>query len=231
MVDMDVEYKISDVKWINVRYYLIKIGDKSYILDFANPKDLRQYFFMYFPKCCSEFNIYDVSGDEKKYDAKPLPFFRSDASGPITSFIIKSYIVHIFLFPRFLNILYLTKDRRIVEHWGVTLFVIFFVIFVIFLLLYFSRTKIDLPTQSSFLVPLEDVKIRPSDRRVILYIALPVVIFFSVFWGISISSYVHLLVGGILFPSAILFMRFGGVPSMTRKFHIIEKEELMNGKE
>jgi hypothetical protein len=232
MVDADIEYEISDVKRINIRYYLIKIEDKSYIIDFANPKDLRHYFFIYFPKSYSEFKIYDVSGDEGKYIEKPPTFFQNTAYGPIVIKIMTAYMANIVLFPRFLNIWYLTKDSRIVEYLEITLIVLFLVPFVSFLLLYFQRTEISLSEHSKMLVLIDDkYKLNMTDRIFSYYIVLPGLIGFCIFWGLLSSSYVHLLIFGIIIPCSVLFLWFSGSPSMTRKFHIIEKEEFMNSKE
>lgn len=65
-------YLIEDLRRINSRFYLIQIHGKSYIWDFYDLGDFRNYypFEVFYPKKKS-WNLYDVTGEEYKYKTNP----------------------------------------------------------------------------------------------------------------------------------------------------------------
>ncbi|EHQ8838778.1 hypothetical protein KI123_001356 [Enterococcus faecalis] len=71
MIEKYNKYLIEDLRRINSRYYLIQIHGKSYIWDFYDLGDFRNYypFEVFYPKKDS-WKLYDVTGEELKYKSK-----------------------------------------------------------------------------------------------------------------------------------------------------------------
>jgi hypothetical protein len=193
MVDDYNKNKIDDVKRINIRYYLIKIDGKSYIIDYANPKDIRTYFSSLFPY--DKWKIYDVTEHETKYDIKNLFFHQTDKYDTLCKFIYNSYILNVTLFPKALNIWYVTKDSRIVQYWQFTIALIFLSVLLLFMVLYFQQTSIRLPKKSELLVNGH----KSSMQRIILKrLVIPILLTLSMLWAITSSNYAHLLLFGVI---------------------------------
>lgn len=65
------KYRIENIKRINSRYYLVEIHGRSYIWDFFDLGDYRNYypFYLYYPRRNS-WRIYDVTGKEHEYKSR-----------------------------------------------------------------------------------------------------------------------------------------------------------------
>jgi len=216
------EYKISDVKKINIRYYLIKIEDKSYIIDFANPKDKRTYFPLSFHANNQQWKIYDVSGNEDKYKQKKMSFYQNSKYIRCLGSIVLLYMVNIRFFPEFLNLQYVTRDVRITQHWQLTVLIILFIVVSIFAMLYLQQTEITVPKDYKMLGRLH----RPSIMATILvvYLVMPCIIIGGMLLGILANNYAQLLVLGVWPLSAVIFMRFESFLKLTDTYQIFEKE-------
>ncbi|MGM0332988.1 hypothetical protein [Enterococcus sp. AZ050] len=71
MVEKYDKYLIEDLRRINSRYYLIKIHGKSFIWDFYDLRDFRNYypFEVFYPKK-NTWKIYEITGEELNYSSK-----------------------------------------------------------------------------------------------------------------------------------------------------------------
>jgi len=215
------EYKITDIKKINIRYYLIKIEDKSYIIDFANPRNIKTYFPLLFPLSNHQWALYDVTNSKNKYQAKSLPLYQTSAYRLTLKKIVYVYLINIMLFPEALNVHFLTKNKRIGEHWLSSLLFILFGAFIIFGVLFFQQTNISLPQMQKLLMRKKGT---PS-KRILGYFILIVGILSCLLIGIGGSSYSQLFVFGVLPLYSLLFNRFEGFLDIeTDTYQIFEKE-------
>jgi hypothetical protein len=164
---MDSERKyvvIKDVKRINVRYYLIQIDNKSYIIDFANPKDFKIYFFWIFIASNNQWKIYDVSGKEKEYITKSPALFQNLFSTILLFLVMICYIINVDSAPAHINLRQLTMDSRIVQYWPLSIAFVFTIPFIIGIILYRKETDLILVEKSEILV-LDDRR----SKKMIIY--------------------------------------------------------------
>jgi hypothetical protein len=153
MMDKDDKYVvIKDVKRINVRYYLIQIDNKSYIIDYANPKDLRTYFSWIFIASNNQWKIYDVTGKERDYSVKSSGPYQNRFLTVFVFLLMICYIINIDSAPAHLNLRALTMDTRIVQYWPLSILFVFAIGFALFLILYRKQTEVNRPKQSQILI-------------------------------------------------------------------------------
>ncbi|WP_228064005.1 hypothetical protein [Streptococcus acidominimus] len=62
---------------MNYRYYVIELRHRVYIIDYANPKDIRSYFLGFFPKYNRQYTVYDITATQEQYAIRPLPWWQS----------------------------------------------------------------------------------------------------------------------------------------------------------
>jgi len=214
-------YKIDSVEKINVRYYLIKIEDKSYIIDYANPKNIKNYFSVVFLKNHSQWRIYDVTGKEQDVKAKPLPFYQTDTCWRMIGCVYLAYLLHIIFLPK-LNIWSLTIDSGILYNWELILAGILCGAVAIFIVLYRQKTKIQLPQQTSVLirkhVPAVLVRIL-AGGAFFVYATVPLLL------GIVTASYANLFLISIGVTYMLIFIKFIRFVDIKRnRYRIIEDE-------
>jgi hypothetical protein len=221
------EYKIEDVKRINIRYYLIKIQGKSYIIDYANPKDIRNYFFELFPVMNNMWEIYDVTESESKYEAKNLHMYQTPKlqSGIRRTYLL--YILHIVNFPKNFNIHYLTINPQILIYGQLIALGILLIAIGFGVVLYFQRTNILLPNNAKFLVRKRASLDSQSLKIIIMrYLVVSLCFIGLLYLGILGSSYAQLIMFSVIPIYLLIFNKFLKVLDIkTDKYHIIEKEE------
>ncbi|EGP5427586.1 hypothetical protein D3I38_12285, partial [Enterococcus faecium] len=66
MTDYRDKLLVEKADRIDIRYWLIEIQGKKFIIDYSNPSDLRNYFSGLFPELNTEWKIYDISNYEGK---------------------------------------------------------------------------------------------------------------------------------------------------------------------
>ncbi|HFU3705521.1 hypothetical protein ACS60C_11155 [Streptococcus suis] len=77
MVKKQQLYVAKLVGWLNFRYYVIELHNRFYIIDYANPRDIRNYFSGFFPKHNRQYTIYDITNSKDQYAIKPLPWWQT----------------------------------------------------------------------------------------------------------------------------------------------------------
>lgn len=71
------KYRIEDLRRINSRFYLVKIHGKTYVWDFYDLGDFRNYYpFEVFYPSKKSWKLYDVTGEENEYKSKPQVGYR-----------------------------------------------------------------------------------------------------------------------------------------------------------
>ncbi|OFI46003.1 hypothetical protein BG262_05830 [Floricoccus penangensis] len=222
------KFVIQSVKRINIRYYLFELHGRYYIADYSNPKDLRQYIAGMFQELQDYTTIYDVTGHEKEYNAKPLKWYEKSGNEKLIYLIAVTYLVNIVVFPAKLNLAILTYDPRIVESWKTIILLMGIGSLFIIVYLYFKKTYIDLEGNKEYLlVPSTNIPKKLSKfKRLLLYIVMIIFLILLLFIGIGSSSYSQLLFFGIIPVFPIPFSRFlNFVDINNTKYHIEKKEK------
>lgn len=75
MVDNNLGCRVNWFGRIDARYYLIEMGGRYYIVNYSNPRDWRHYFIYFFPRLISQWDIYDVTGDERRFKVKHFWYY------------------------------------------------------------------------------------------------------------------------------------------------------------
>ena len=65
------------IGWINFRYYVIEMHHRVYIIDYANPGDIRDYFPGFFPKHNRQYTAYDITDSRDNYEIRPVPWWQT----------------------------------------------------------------------------------------------------------------------------------------------------------
>jgi len=209
------------------KYVVIKdIDHKSYIIDFANPKDLRNYVAWFFMDIHDNWTLYDVTGQETFYDYKSLSFYQDTKYTYFFSLICMCYIINTRYFPEHVNLRYLTLDSRILEYWGLSLVLVFLIGFAIFLRLYRKQTQIVLPQQASILARESKVS-KKTFGFVCLFFSIIIVL--GLMMGILDSNYLNLFVFGGVPLYSVVFIKFGNFLDMKKKYYIVETEGVVDG--
>lgn len=134
-------YSIEIIKRMSVRYYKIKVGEKFYIMDYSNPKDIKNYFSGLFPNVYTKWKIYDYIHHEAYNHSKELK--KKNKEWSLILFTL--YLVNVMFFPERYNLSDLTYNPRILENWKLVIFLVFFGGLIICIILnimeYFSAHK------------------------------------------------------------------------------------------
>lgn len=241
---------IPSAKRIDARYWLINLKGKFYVVDYCNPRDIRNYFPLLFKENSKEWLMYDVSDFKSSIPTIETKFFNADAerarkANNIGTILSVSYIINIIFFPKFLNLAYITYDPRISENWKLVIGIILTSCILMFIFLFSSKQcKIPKEAKKYYLYmanfdELEATQI--SETKVEWYlrwfeklphhikgmIAMIITIPICLLIGIGTSSYSQLIFFAI--PPFIVFFfgKFLGFSLIDQRarFQIIESEE------
>ena len=115
-------YKVSLVGRVNNRYYLIRISNQEYIIDYSNPKDVRTYLFGLFPKYNTEYPIYKVDNASIKTTTWRI---MDQFQGSLLEYSIGIVLVFLLILPKHINPLLIFNNSIIRESWYLWLSMIF----------------------------------------------------------------------------------------------------------
>jgi uncharacterized membrane protein (TIGR01218 family) len=222
------KYGIEDVKRINIRYYLIEVHGKWYIIDFSNPRDMRNYFQPFFPALNHKWAIYDVTNSKDECHAKDLRWFQGAKGANFVCAVYIFYLVNVTLFPPNINMAKLTYDPRISQHWIFVLLLLIISIVLIAVILCSLKSIIRLDDKPSYTLELvrnHDTKQIASRMPVMVSAIIIVFVFFFLFIGIGGSSYSQLLMFAVFPLYSMVFGKFSGfLVSKNNRYRIIMKE-------
>lgn len=228
------KYVVDKVRRINIRYYLIKVHGKYYIIDYSNPKDIKSYFPGLFPETLTEWKIYDVAilKNQKNlnfsYEVNP----KKSINWTIMAFLL--YLLNVMFFPEKLNLSNLTYDPIILQRWPQTLGYILASVGIIFLIIFFQKLSINLTGEEKLTLKQAQVNETESKNwfsklplRLRWIISMIILIPIFTLVGIAASSYSQLFVF-LVVPLYVLF--FGKfitfIPGSNKsKYQIIVSEE------
>jgi len=195
------------------------------VLDFSNPRDLRNYLIGFFPKLNHEWRIYDVTGNEEKYDAKAMFWQYTVGYNIIVWLIYGTYLINVSIFPEWLNVWTLTVDVRIIEYWELTVLTVFAIAFAIACLLAVQRTDIELPNNEQRLLRVPKGKRKSRVTVGLIYIVAWIFFITPLFFAIMTVNYANVIMLGALPIYMWIFTKFtDGIDIVTPTYQIIDKE-------
>lgn len=239
------KYLIETAQRIDIRYYLIKVHEKYYVIDYSNPRNIKNYFPGLFKETISQWKIYDVTNIKEDIKIKKSFFHRIQYNVQTkiawVSIIFILILLNGMLFPKFINFMDLTYTPQIFQHWKLVLFLIIMGYFIgVLFLICTKQSKLPLNEAESFI--LKQVKKEKTDRKWYLgwldrlpnSLRWTISVFFVVPFFVALgigrpqsSNYVQLLFLGIIPLYSLLFSSFISFnPIENReKYQIIKSEE------
>lgn len=230
MVKKQQLYVAKLVGWLNFRYYVIELHNRFYIIDYANPRDIRNYFSGFFPKHNRQYTIYDITNSKDQYAIKPLPWWQTPEHQFIEVWSVAIWLVvsailsllginfihndDILAFWKFLPLLYITSIGIIIFNINRT-----------------SKTPSQLVTEKSYRVERKPqlryvsrkrkTRTGPVGEAMQILIGLPICFIFTLN-----RNYMVMLFGFIAVYS-ILFIRFLNLFDVLsrNKFIFLEEED------
>ena len=104
------------------RYYLIEVHNRLYIIDYFNPKDIRNYLWGFFPSHFLNYVVYDVTDIPNRYKTKSNPkwlsVFKSINNSSLISLLVTLWLL--FFPPAFAH-----NDK--IPHLWLPILIVFFV--------------------------------------------------------------------------------------------------------
>ena len=218
---------VSNAERIDSRYYLIEIGGRYFIIDYSNPKDFRNYLVPFYPEIMTEWTIYDVTGDEKKFEKSRMwSFFEIFKKFSILLFIF--FLINSLLFPAYLNITSWTYDIDISRNWFSWLVYISFG--VVFIVLFFNLTnKKTIKLTDYRIAKLEKVQKMeqlPKYKKILrgmilILLAYPILLLIGIFG----NNYAQLIMFGFVAVYTLIFIKFIEFqPTMGKQKYYIKEE-------
>lgn len=208
--------RVELVNKISIRYYLVSINGKYYIIDYADINNFKDYFIGFFPERIRSYDIYDVSKDYKKFLSNGK--FKFFSIKTFTVFFIL-YLINIMIFPQKLNLAFLTKSTFILNNIILFYFLSLLTIIAILILLKLKNTKLDLSRyKKSELIYMNYKKNNPF--KVFLSILVGyVVLWCMALWG---SNFSNLILFGFICANSLFFIKFIEFqPSLNGKNYVI----------
>lgn len=219
------KYIIEKVERVNIRYYLIKVHERYYIIDYSNPAKLRNYFLGSFSNITEEWNIYDVTENKNQFPVKQSTWFSRNITLIGTSIFI-FFVFNGMLFPQSMNVSVLTKDAGISQHWlAITLTVFLGALLIILFLNIINKPKIEFEKNKVYILTQVDNDKKNSKILVgIIFFILSV--FFLLLLGIAGANYGSLFIFSFFGMYMLLFNRFltFTLNKNSRKYHIVKYE-------
>ncbi len=218
---------VEKINRIDARYYLIRINKNFYVVDYSDPKDFRNWFFVtLFPKNLREFDAYDVTGDEEQFIVDNLWKYQKIFGKFFAFFFFVNFFTGFFLPPPY-NPFYLTYDTFILKNWFYFLLLIILgAVLIIVLLNLFSLKNINLDRYNKYtLTEIRDDQPINFKKMLVLGVAnivvlYPILLFFAFYW----SNYMMLILFGFIAPYSLCFIKFIEFRPSMRKLKYYIKE-------
>lgn len=211
--------RVEIINKINFRYFLVSIASRYYIVDYADPGNFKDYFVGLYPERVKEYKIYDVTEDYKQFIS-----FQKKSVLSIKNFtiIFILYMLHVMLFPKKINLAYITKSHYILNH---LIFYFFLSLISLILTIFFINIKNKEMDLSKY-----NVKrlIYNSDKKNNkIKVILSLVVSYLTLWLMAIwgSNYSNLILFGFILTNSIFFIKFIEFqPSLNGKNYYIEEK-------
>lgn len=219
-------YKVSLVGRVNNRYYLIKISNQEYIIDYSNPKDVRTYLFGLFPKYNTEYPIYKVDNASIKTTTWRI---MDQFQGSLLEYSIGIVLVFLLILPKHINPLLIFNNSIIRESWYLWLSMIFCGAILLISFLIFKSNTDEIPIlvdEKSILRRVEEPRksFIKFPQKIVDFLSCFLGIPICLFMGVASSNFILLIVFGCLGFYQLLFARFFNLLFVVKrhKFYIVK---------
>lgn len=219
-------YVVEKIGRINLRYYLIKIQGEKYIIDYSNPRKLRNYFYSFeFVRNKDEWEIYKLKDQNSKIRVWPKSIYTTITR--IYIFLIFYPIITGWFLPRSINIVKLSYDERITANFKMVLFIMMLGAICIGFVLNFLNKISHFEFEFSKESILQKEKIPKKHRLWSLMKNIGAnIVLYSMFilLGFGGSNYVNLIVFGFIGVYMFVFTKFLDI-NLDGKFEILGEEQ------
>lgn len=219
------KYVIEQIQRVSIQYYKIKINNKFYLLDYSNPKNLKNYFINSFSNVEIKWHIYDIENiTEDEYMSSKRYNLGSKLYKWISCFII-FILLNSILFPSSLNLSKLTKDTIIMDNWIlIVLLVLLGSLLLIILLISLNKPKVKLSSKEQQII-LQVADKKRNQTAIIVFSAVFYILLLlsTISLGIIVSSYVSIIAFTFLGSYLLIFNKFFQC-TLKGKYQIIDKE-------
>ena len=215
-------YKVKKIKRMSIQYYLVKINNRYFIIDYSDPKKISNYFLGSYSKCITKWMLYEVTDSIDKISLKKNNFFLRNIDIILTTLVL-GFVLNGMLFPEAINLVNLTAAVNISEYWKwILLFVALGGILIFILLNIFNEPIKELEKYKKYTLKSNE------KNKIWLFYVVAIIFFslsmlFSLLLGIYGRNYLSLGIFSFLTTYIIIFNRFISF-TLEDKYQIIEKE-------
>lgn len=205
---------------INIRYYLIRVDRKYYVIDYSSPKNFKNYFLALFPEELSSWDVYDVTETKDNYRVRNQKSFNIDK---IATTILLLYLFHVMFFPNKFNIGIITKDLFIFDHPLLFIGISFLTTLVLIALLMFKTNQINFDGIEKYSL----INNKPRKKNILKGLLI-MVIGYGGIWAMAFfgTNYANIFMFGISCVNYMIFIKFIEFqPSMNGRIYYIKKEK------
>lgn len=210
--------KIETIRRINLRYYLIKIDNRYYLIDYVNPKKIQSYFLPFSQRMV--WKIYDVTAERNRYGKENISLLTKIRQGVLWIFLL--LIVHMMTFPKNVNLWHLTQNSFVEKNWLMIILEVVISSLTIGMIFYITPNLVDdLSNKTSYhLTQISSGKEYSFGARLIIVLILSVIF---LFFGILSSSFIGVILFSFMCNISLWFNNFFNIPFMFKvgKYKII----------
>ncbi|EPU21731.1 hypothetical protein SAG0135_04100 [Streptococcus agalactiae LMG 14609] len=210
-------YHLEKICRISIRYYLIRINKEYYIIDYSNPKNVKNYFTTYFSN--NYWEVYNVTTDYKKFKKQNFDLHQLEKYFITIMFI---YMLNMIFFPKVLNLSQLTISPIIDEIPFLWLGLGLAISIIIALILIITEKKINLTTYKKVIL----YSHKKNNSSIVKGFFSELMIY-TPFWILAFmgSSFLNLCIFGYCLSNYVRFSRFIVFqPSLNGKNYFIEEK-------
>ena len=226
-MEKKANYVARVVGRLDNRYYLIEVHNRLYVIDYFNPKDIRNYLWRFNAYNNTEYLIYDVTEQVEQYELKPFNIWLENFRKVFDIVSIALVFWLLFFPPKFAN------NPMIFSSWRIILILFFIGALLIFLVLNLGMDKtLKFNFQDALLLRAtikENKKGSNSSFFKVIQHLITFILLFSgcLFIGIFNSNYLTLLLFTFIGGYSILFIYAISIQyNLNRfKFHIIKNKQ------
>lgn len=218
------KYRVEKISRLDLRYYLIRVHNRYYVIDYFNPRDFRNFL----PRKVYEWKIYDVTDHYREYTSTPLLWHLPPYIDKLMIGMVFFYIFSGVLLPKQFRLQIMGYDPQILQNWNGTLLSILIGYFLLVLILAVMRpNRKKLENYPTYLLRHIPKKNKKETWPIPLFIRWLFVTFIvlSLFliMGVVGRTYVGLFVFGIYGTYSYLIPQLANFPLSTgnSKYHII----------
>lgn len=210
-------FVIEEYQRLDIRYYYVKINGQYFLMDYSNPKDIRNYVPGLFKKELSEWLLYPVDDIEGMIPKIVPPLTPHDPNKNRRN--VRKYTMYYVLFwlylvymPEPFNISYWTYDPNIIKYWPLFFLGVLVGVFIIILILRLKGSRYSISKSAKYKLSIvndsSSSKLQKQTPVSVWLCSMIGLIFMCALIGISPSNYAAFFVFYALQMFNIFFEKF-----------------------